>query len=205
MKKIILLVLISFISFNIINANETFVSEIFLKRHSGKSYDGSRQVTLEQIDGLIEAARWAPSSHNDQPWNFIICEKSLTPEAYAKAFSSLKAATQQKWAVNAPLLIIIVARTKELYDGKLNYWNEFDTGSAAVSMALQAADLGLMAHQVGGFNKEMIRKEFQLPEDCKPMTIMIVGYEMAEENPAPRERRPVGSNFFLGEWGVPYK
>lgn len=200
MKKIIpfLLIIMSFSSLSFSHE----VSDIFIKRHSGKSYDSSRTVSMDQITTLIEAARWAPSSHNDQPWNFIICERTLTPEAYQKAFSSLKPETQQKWAANAPLLIIVVARSQELYKTKFNPWHEYDTGAAAVSMALQAADLGLMAHQIGGFNKEIILKEFSLPENCNPLTIMVVGYELPEENTPSRERRASGTNFFLGEWGV---
>lgn len=178
------------------------VSDIFIKRHSGKSYDPERTVSMDCIHAMIEAARWAPSSHNDQPWNFIICERSLTPESYQKVFSSLKPETQQKWAINAPLLIVVISRSKELYKGKINSWHEFDTGAAAISMALQASDLGLMAHQIGGFNKEIIRNEFQIPEDCHPLTIMVVGYELIEQTPIERERRPIGANFFLGEWGA---
>ena len=201
--QIFLLVTMSLIS-NSFSA-ESLVTDIFLKRHSGKSYDPARSVSIEQIHALIEVARWTPSSHNDQPWNFIICERNLTPEAYLKAFSSLKPETQQKWAIDAPLLIVVVARSKELGKKKINPWYEYDTGAAATCMALQAADLGLMAHQVGGFNKEIISREFQMPEDCHPLTVMVVGYELIAQQPIERDRRPIESNFFLGEWGVGFQ
>ena len=200
-KKIFLLALVFSHLINLNFSEEVLVSDIFLKRHSGKSYDPSRTVSRDQIMAMIEAARWAPSSHNEQPWNFIFCERTLTPESYQKAFSSLKAETQQLWAVNAPLLIVVVSRSRALYKEKDNPWHEFDTGAAAISMALQAAELGLMAHQIGGFNKEIIKNEFQLPADCSPLTIMVVGYELPEPDPSPRERRAIGTNFFLGEWG----
>ena len=185
-------------------ADETLVSPIFLKRHSGKFYDTSRQVSNEQIRAMIESARWAPSSHNDQPWNFIICDRIQTPEAFAKALDTIKA-TNQKWAKDAALLIVVVARTKLLYKGKPNEYAEYDTGSAAISMALQAADLGLMAHQLGGIDKEKIVEVFQLPENCVPMTIMAIGYETdeLETSPKPRDRRPSEENFFMGRWGQP--
>lgn len=203
MNKLIVFFILATISVTSFTfSNEASVSDIFLKRHSSKSYDPTRTVSMEQIYALIEAARWAPSSHNDQPWNYIICERTLTPEAYQKAFSSLKPETQQKWAANAPLLIVVVSRSLDLYKQKFNRWHEFDTGAATISMALQAADLELMAHQIGGFNDEIIRQEFHLPEDCQALTIMVVGYELPEQNPAPRERRPIGSNFFFGEWGL---
>jgi len=178
--------------------------EIFLKRHSGKAFDPLGNVTQEQIRTIIEAGKWAPSSHNDQPWNFIICHRNLTPEAYQKAFSCFKP-TQQAWAQDAPLFIMVVVRTKELYDGKFNYWAEYDTGASAISMALQATALGLMAHQVGGFDKDRARSLFKLPEECKPMAIMVIGYEAFDPNALPRERREVGKNCFLGEWGIGFE
>lgn len=176
-------------------------AEIFLKRHSYKAYDPTLEVNQEQMLALISAAKWAPSSHNDQPWNFIFCDKTRTPEAYLKAFDSLKE-TQQAWVQDAPLLVVVVARTKELHKGKMNEWAEYDTGAAGISMALQASELGLMAHQIGGFDKAKIKESFQLPENHKPLTIMVIGYEAPGEdsNAKPRTRRPINENFFLGEW-----
>ena len=202
MRKYFIL-LVSF--YTILSNSESFaVSEVFIQRHSGKVYDASRAVSKEQIDAMIQAARWAPSSHNDQPWNFIFCEHSTTPEAYNKALSCLKEKSRN-WAKNAPLLILIVARTQlsHKYQGKLNKWAQYDTGAAAISMALQATDLGLMAHQIGGFDKEKAKLEFQLPENCIPMAMMVVGYEGAETNLPPklRVRDPIEKNFFLGKWG----
>lgn len=176
--------------------------DIFIKRHSGKAFDPILNLNLDQYRALIEASRWAPSSHNDQPWNFIFCDRDLTPESYFKVFNCLKE-TQQQWIQNVPVLAIVVARTKEIYKGKFNEWADYDVGAAAISMSLQAADLGLMAHQIGGFDKAKISQEFQLPEDHKILTIIAIGYEAAEGEPdaQPRTRRPIHENFFLGEWG----
>lgn len=201
MKQCFLLFFI-FLSCFTLFSEDASVSPIFIKRHSGKSYDPNKYVSDDQLNAMIEAARWAPSSHNDQPWNFIICDRTKTPEAYHKAFKSFKD-SQQKWVQNAHLLVIVVARTNLIYKNKPNEWAEYDTGSAAISMALQASELGLMAHQVGGFDEDIIRQEFHLPENCIPMTIMVIGYESSEPDPnaKPRERRLVTENFFLGEWG----
>lgn len=204
MRHYTLIVIIILSSFTAsLCSEEAAVSPIFIKRHSGKSYDPSRNVTDDQLSALIEAARWAPSSHNDQPWNFIICDRTKTPEAYRKAFISFKE-SQQQWVQNAPLLVIVVTRTNLIYKNKPNEWAEYDTGAAAISMALQASDLGLMAHQVGGFDEHIIQQEFHLPENCIPMTIMVIGYESSEPDPKakPRDRRSIGENFFLGEWGT---
>lgn len=177
-------------------------AEIFLNRHSFRAYDPSRPVTKEHVSALIEAAKWAPSSHNEQPWNFIFCDKFSNPEAYLKALSSLKGG-QQEWVQNAPLLVVVIASTKDSYKGNHNEWADYDTGAAAISMALQASEMGLMAHQVGGFDQEIIKESFQLPEDHQPRTIMVLGFEPEEGDPTAktRTRKPVNENFFSGEWG----
>jgi nitroreductase len=175
-------------------------AEIFIKRHSGKSYDPTKDVSHEQMLALIEATRWAPSSYNEQPWYFIFCDKFSNPEAYLKALESFKD-MQGAWVEKAPLLVIIIAQTMSPHNNKLNKWAEYDTGAAAVSMALQASELGLMAHQIGGFNKGMIRENFKLSEDDKPLVIMLIGYEKEDPKTKPRIRKPIDENFFLGEWG----
>jgi len=206
-KKVLILSLIMFISCfgNTAYSDDSLVSENFLKRHSGKAFDPSREISYDQLLALIQAARWACSSFNDQPWNFIICERSITPEAYQKALSSI-IPSQQKWAMNAPMLVVIIARTNFLYNGKFNEWAEYDTGAAAISMALQACDLDLMTHQIGGFDKSKIIQDFELEENFKPLSIMAIGYESeGDSNPEPRTRRQIGENFFLGgtEQSVP--
>ncbi|MCE5316884.1 MAG: nitroreductase family protein [Parachlamydia sp.] len=204
----ILLLLTTFTAFcaPAIYSGESLVSEIFMKRHSGKSYDPTRNLSQDQLRALVDAARWAPSSHNDQPWNFIFCDREATPEAFNMALSSLKG-TQQLWAKNAQIIVIIAARSKTLYKDKPNDWAEYDTGAAALSMALQAADLGLMAHQIGGFDDEIIEQAFTFPANVKPVTLMIIGYETSDQDQdpgaKPRERRSSSENFFLGEWGKP--
>lgn len=178
-------------------------AEIFLKRHSYRAYDPTQPVSKEQISAMIEAARWAPSSYNEQPWNFIFCDKYSNPEAYMKALDSVYE-SQQQWVQNAPLLVVVVTRTKTSHKNKPNEWADYDTGAAAVSMALQASEMGLMAHQIGGFDKEKIRESFQLPEHHQPSAIMVVGVEPTEGDPGakPRHRKPVQENFFWGEWGT---
>lgn len=179
---------------------ESQVSDLFLKRHSGTSYDASRYLDNMQIYSLIEATRWSPSSFNDQPWNFIICDRVQTPEAYEKALASIYG-SQQDWVQNAPVLVIVVTRTKFSYNNEFNEWAEYDAGAAALSLSLQATEMNLMAHQLGGFDPEIVRADFRIPEDHKPMAIIAVGYESADAEPQERERLPIGTNFFLGEWG----
>jgi nitroreductase len=173
------------------------------QRHSGRAYDSSRLVTLEQIGLLAEAARSAPSSYNEQPWNFIICDRTTNPKAYAKAFSCL-VEFNQNWAKNAPVLIVISANMQSEETKTVNRWGAYDTGAAAVCMALEATALGLMAHQMGGFDEVKIRKEFHIPEEYVPMAVMAVGYESAEEaaHVLAKNRQPLHENFFMGSWGT---
>ena len=142
---------------------EAAVLPIFNLRHSGRNYDSTRPVTEEQIRLLAEAARSAPSCYNEQPWAFIFCDRTIDPQAYAKVMKGL-VEFNQGWAKNAPVLVVISAETKSRRTKKDNQWGPYDTGAAAVCMALQAAGMGLMAHQMGGFaDADIIRKEFNIP------------------------------------------
>lgn len=172
-------------------------------RHSGRLYDASRPVTQEQIRKLVQAARLAPSSYNEQPWNFIICDRTTQPDAYAKALSCL-VEFNQNWAVNAPVLIVIAANTQSNHMKTFNRWGTYDTGAAAISVALEATAMGLMAHQMGGFNEIKIKELFNIPEEFSPMAVMAVGYEASEQNgdlPL-KQRHPINENFFVGTWGI---
>lgn len=176
------------------------VAEIFTKRFSGRSFDGSRPVTHDQILSILEAGRLAPSSYNEQPWVFIVCDKTTDPQAYNKAFATL-VEFNQGWAKNAPLLIVAVANMKSSHGGKTNTYAPYDTGAAAVCMALEASSLGLMAHQMGGFDAEKIRQAFAIPADFVPQSVIAIGYPAADEKQAERERKPLKDNFFMGSWG----
>lgn len=182
----------------------TEVGEIFMKRHSGNAYDSECDVSLEQLFTLAEATRWTPSSYNDQPWSFIFCHRDHTPEAYQTVLDSLMG-KQGEWVKNAPVLVVTLVRGNFAYNGKPNMWAEYDTGAAALSLSLQATELGLMTHQIGGFDAAKIGEGFSIPEGYRPLTVITVGYEaVTEEVPQkpqkPRERFPLEDNFFFGEW-----
>jgi nitroreductase len=185
-------------------AGELSLTDLMRERHSGRSYDPAKTISLEQMHLLAEAASLAPSSHNEQPWHFLMCDRILTPDAYDKVFSCLKP-SNQIWVRNAPTIIIVSAKTLYSKNDKPNPFHLYDTGSAGISMALKAVELGLMAHQVGGFDPEKVQQAFNIPEGFKPITIMIVGYELqpSDEFPnPPKVRKPLQENFFLGSWGA---
>lgn len=176
--------------------------DIFEQRHSGRSYD-EREVTRDQIQQLIEGTQLAPSCYNDQPWTFIICSKSEDPEAYQKLLSTL-AEGNQAWAKNAHVLIAVISGTKFHHNGKPNRWGPYDTGAAGMSMALEAVNLGLMAHQMGGFDEKKLSELFQIPEGHIPQSVMAVGYEAKDATIIPKERNKIAKNFFAGKWGHPF-
>lgn len=179
------------------------LSEIFINRHSGKNFE-IEPISEEQIKALVQSARWSPSCYNDQPWNFIFCDRFTSPEAYVKVLDSIYG---QDWIENVPLFVIAVVRSDFTYNGKFNEWAEYDTGAAALAMSLQAVDMGLMAHQIGGFDGDLVQQAFQIPEGFYPLTIIAIGHEeqttSLDENQ--RKRRPEQENFFSGEWGQSFR
>lgn len=185
------------------------INELSTKRWSPRSFDGNRQVSREQILALCEAARWAPSCYNDQPWKFIICDKFADKEAYDKLFSCL-VEFNQGWAVNAPVLIAIVATNKFSFNGEENRWASYDCGAAAASMTYEAVRQGLVTHQMGGFDAEKLIKEFSIPDNHTPMAVIAVGYQgeldslpeqYRKTEIAERNRRPLNENFYFSSWG----
>lgn len=187
------------------------IHELLANRWSGRAYDAERFVTEEQVISLLEAARWAPSCFGDQPWRFVVCSKSTDAEAWQRAYDCLVPGNQS-WAVNAPLLILICADTLFSHNQKENRWAGYDTGAAAENLCLQATGLGLMAHQMGGFDSNKAREAFAVPSQFELMAMLSVGYpaqleslsaEQREREIAPRARRPLGELFFSGIWNKP--
>jgi len=174
------------------------LSKVFIKRHSGENFL-LKPLQRDQIEALIQSARWSPSSFNDQPWNFIICNYFKNKDSHAKVVNSIYG---QEWVENAPLLVVVVTRKNYLYNDEENEWAEYDTGAAAISMSLQATKMDLMAHQVGGFDKEEIVEALGIPNGFEPKAIIAIGYEDKEQkNNNSRSRRAVKENFFFDHWG----
>lgn len=180
------------------------LDDLLLQRHSSRSYDSSKMVTEEHIRLLVEAAHTAPSCYNDQPWRFLICHKQIDVDAYTKVLESL-VEFNQNWAKPAPVLVVIVAHNHFTKIDSSNRWGVYDTGAAAFAMMLKATDLGLISHQMGGFDENKIRQDFAIPSDYTPMSIMAVGYETIAESQQihEKDRRPISENFFKAKWDNP--
>ncbi|MBU6459879.1 MAG: nitroreductase family protein [Proteobacteria bacterium] len=194
------------------NASISTLHEIISNRISKRALNPSSTINTETLVLLAEAARWAPSCNNEQPWRFIFWNKSQNLKAWENAFSCL-ADGNKTWVQNAPVLAVSLAY--ELNNkGLPNRWAQYDTGSAAQNLCLQATALGLIAHQMGGFDSQQLRKNFHLPHEITPMAMIAIGYpgdaqqlpeKLRQRETAPRERRASGELFFNSEWGQPLK
>lgn len=180
------------------------VYEILSKRFSGYDYDSTRPVTRTQLKAILEAGRLAPSSYNEQPWNFIVCDKISNPAAYEKALDLL-VEFNQNWAKNAPVLVLVVAASQSSTKEQVNRHAQYDTGAASFGMMLEATSLGLMSHQMGGFDEVKAKQVFAIPTSFTPMSVMAIGYPLASQVPPERKRKELSENFFDGTWGQAFK
>jgi nitroreductase len=184
------------------------INEVIANRWSGRAFDATKAVTKEQILSLCEAARWAPSCFGDEPWRFMVWDKNSNADAWQKAFDCLVPGNQD-WVKNAPVLLLVCADTLFGHNQKPNRWAQYDTGAAAENLCLQAADLGLMAHQMGGFNVDATREAFAIPAQFTLMAMVAVGYagdanqlsdELKARELAARKRKPLADLFFDSAW-----
>lgn len=189
------------------------IHDIIAQRWSGRAFDVRTPVSREHIIALLEAARWAPSCFGDEPWRFIVWDKNTDAAAWQKAFACVGEFNQQ-WVKNAPVLLLSIASSLFRDNGKPNRWGQYDTGAAAENLSLQAVTLGLMTHQMGGFDAEKARQTFNIPAHYECMAMIAVGHPGAPETLtedlklrelAQRKRRPLQECFFEGVWEVPVK
>jgi nitroreductase len=189
------------------------INAMIANRWSPRAFDASKAVSHEQIIALLEAARWAPSCFGDEPWRFIVWDKNTDAASWQQAFDCL-APSNQTWVKNVPILMLVCADTLFGHNQKENRWAQYDTGAAAENLCLQASSMGLVAHQMGGFNADTARETFKIPAQITPMAMLAIGYEgdandLPEElktrELAARKRKPLGETFFAGAWGKPVK
>ncbi len=163
------------------------INELLEKRFSPLAFD-HKPVEEVKILKLFEAARWAPSSRNEQPWRFIYATGN-DRAAFDNMLETL-ADGNRIWAQNVPLLILSIAAKNSSFNGKPNYYAMHDTGMSVGNLLVQATDMGLYVHQMGGFDKEMARKNLDIPDGYDPVAMIAVGYRgNAEDLPADLQKR----------------
>ena len=185
------------------------IHPLLRERRSPRAFS-SRMIEAEKLGSLLEAARWAPSASNEQPWSFIVASK-----ANAADFDRLLGCLvefNQGWAKQAPMLLLCVARLNFGSTGKPNRHAYHDVGQAIANLTVQATALGLFVHQMAGFDVEKARREFSIPADHDPVAVAAIGYlgdanslpdKLRERELAPRQRKGLKEIVFESAWGQP--
>ena len=172
----------------------------------------NKAVSREQLHSVLEAARWAPSSYNMQPWRFVVFDRNHDQAAFDKAFATL-VPFNQGWNANVPVLICVLAQTLTA-KGDVNRTAPYDAGAAAFSLVLQAHSLGLAAHQMSGFDTAAFRDTFSPPDDVEVIAMISLGHPgdpatlddaLRERELGPRARVAIGEIAFDGAWGNAFK
>lgn len=147
------------------------IHPLLSQRWSPRAFSG-RDVGREDLLALFEAARWAPSSGNGQPWSFIAATRA-DENTFAALVACLDSGNAE-WAPRAPVLALAVART--VRNGKPAPGGLYDLGLAVMNLALEATQRGLHIHQMGGFSKDAARERFEIPPDHEPVVMIAIGY-----------------------------
>ncbi len=182
------------------------IIEPIRERWSPMAFD-PRPVEEEKIQTFLEAARWAPSSYNEQPWRYIYAQKG---DENRDVLESLLV-EGNAWAKNAGVLMISFASKNFAHNGKPNYYHLHDTGAASAYMVVQLPSLGLIGHQMQGFDHEHANEKLGVPNEYAPGSMIAVGYyagqegltpEWKEREDAPRTRRDIAETAFRGKWNA---
>jgi len=164
-------------------------------------------VEKDKLQRIVEAAQWSPSSINEQPWRFILGEKGN--ETYDKIFEGL-AESNKRWAKNAPVLMVSLSKKYFSHKQAENFHFMYDTGQSVAHMTFQAMHEGLYVHQMGGFNFEVIKNNFNVPEEYYIVSVIAVGYlgrpeilddDLKEREMADRVRKDLSEIIFAGNFG----
>src|SRR3974390_2014662 len=185
---------------------EANILPVILHRWSPRSFS-DQDVSPADLKTVFEAARWAASSYNEQPWRFLVGTRNS--ETYNKILSSL-GEFNQLWARTASVLILGAARTTFTHNGAPNRVALYDLGAAAATLCYQAAALGLFTHQMAGFDTDLACRLFNVPEEYIFGAAIALGHQgepdalpnqqMLAQETSPRQRKPL-NEFVLSAWG----
>jgi nitroreductase len=195
---------------NIKNATTDYpIQQVLAERWSPYGFE-DRPVSEADLRSLFEAARWAASSYNEQPWNYLVATRENSSE-FGRLLSCLVEANQA-WAKAAPVLVLCVVSLRFAKTIQDNRAAVHDLGLAAGNLLVEATARGLSVHQMIGLLPDQARELYRIPEHFEAWTAMAVGYKadpaklpdaLKERDLAPRQRKPVSKFVFAGQWGQP--
>jgi nitroreductase len=167
-----------------------------------------KPVPVTELQSLFEAARWAPSSYNEQPWRYIVATQQEAAE-FERLLACLVEGNQA-WARNAPVLALGCTSLRFALNGKPNAAAIHDLGIASATLTFEATARGLHVHQMIGILPDKARSTYAVPDDFQPLTGLAIGYaapadtlpeKLRERDLAPRVRKPLREFVFAEEWG----
>lgn len=164
---------------------------VLLNRWSPRSMTGEG-MTDEELMPLFEAARWAPSSFNGQLWRFLYAKRDTA--AWEK-FYKLMVEFNQSWTMNAAVLVVVISRKLFEHNNKPSHTHSFDTGSAWMSLALEATSRGYVAHGMEGFDYDKAKKDLEIPDDYQVEAMIAIGKRAPKDKlPEDMQKKEVPSN-----------
>jgi len=201
------------------------IHELIRRRWSPRAFDAGRVVPRAELSRLFEAARWAPSSRNEQPWRYLVLQRPTEDPSAGSGERAASPAEQntwralfdtltpknQAWAIAAPVLVLAVVRTSYEDTGTDNWMAWYDAGQAVAFLTLQATSQGLSVRQMEGFDRARARQACGIPAEFELAVVMAIGYAGDPEalvvdkhrhaEREPRQRKPLGNFVYEGVWG----
>jgi nitroreductase len=183
------------------------VHDLIRNRWSPRAF-ADKPVPPEVLRSLFEAARWAPSSYNEQPWAYVVATRD-DKDNFAKMLSVL-VEFNASWAKDAPVLAIAVAELAFANNNSPNRTAQYDTGAATALLSVEATARGLAVHQMAGFDPQKARQVFEIPPGWEPIAAIAIGYPgdpeslpqpLRDREMAPRARKPLAEFVMTGRWG----
>ncbi|OLB89458.1 MAG: nitroreductase [Thaumarchaeota archaeon 13_1_40CM_38_12] len=180
------------------------VNHLILNRWSPRSFSGE-DISDQDLFALFEAARWAPSSYNNQPWRFIYAKRN---SKHWDTILNLLVDFNKQWCANASALVVIISKKTFDYNGKPSVTHQFDSGAAWENLALQATSQGLITHAMQGFDYERARKDLAIPDEYDVMAMVAIGKKGTTEKllpelqqrEAPSDRKPLSEIVMEGKF-----